>query len=310
MINEPLQEPVSDASGSFLLEVARRLLCFRCSSALAVDRNRLLCVNCGEAYYADCGVFQNLPQQEEQVGSWFKERAGEYEQDFGLTAPFSTWIGRRLMAVLRDRVSTPVPFLLDLACGTGTHTKSYKTTGIAKHALGLDVSDHMLSIAAKEPVAGVGFVTGDSATLSFRSDSVDLVVGTSALHHVLELPRCMSEVRRVLVPGSVAVFLEPFYIGNQMLAFLVELASLAFTKSQQYTNEEVSALVTYCRSHSDLIRERFLRQGDKEWLSKIDDKYIFTREHLRRVANEARFTQCILSVHVRHRRSRTWSGDS
>ena len=55
----------------------------------------------------------------------------------------------------------------------------------------------------------IHFVTADAERLPFADGSFDRIWGNAVLHH-LDLARAVREVRRVLAPGGVAVFCEPW----------------------------------------------------------------------------------------------------
>src|SRR5207302_1903430 len=57
--------------------------------------------------------------------------------------------------------------------------------------------------------AAVKIVTADAERLPFADASFDRVWGNAVLHH-LDLGRAAPELRRVLAPGGVAVFCEPW----------------------------------------------------------------------------------------------------
>ena len=54
----------------------------------------------------------------------------------------------------------------------------------------------------------IRFLVGGAYCLPFPPSSFDMVVSVGVLHHLLDLPRALGEVRRVLKPGGEAWFYE------------------------------------------------------------------------------------------------------
>jgi ubiquinone/menaquinone biosynthesis C-methylase UbiE len=94
--------------------------------------------------------------------------------------------------------------VLDVGTGTG-HTALV----LAPHAggvVGLDLTPEMLAEAEALRRQGgldnVRWVLGDVADLPWDSDSFDVVACRRAAHHFTDMPRAMSEMRRVLRAGG------------------------------------------------------------------------------------------------------------
>jgi SAM-dependent methyltransferase len=76
----------------------------------------------------------------------------------------------------------------------------------------IDISDRAIA-RARETAASVGlaghrFEVMDAEAMTFPEGEFDLVFGRGIIHH-LDLNRCFGEIRRVLRPGGVALFVEP-----------------------------------------------------------------------------------------------------
>jgi demethylmenaquinone methyltransferase/2-methoxy-6-polyprenyl-1,4-benzoquinol methylase len=122
---------------------------------------------------------------------------------------------RRLIALAGVQ---PTDRVLDLACGTGDLL--FGAAAHARQAVGLDITHHMLVLAARRDVkarptgvaparpAGVGrpvtgrLVTGDMLALPFASARFDVVTTGYGLRNVPDLPAAMAEIHRVLAPGG------------------------------------------------------------------------------------------------------------
>ena len=101
--------------------------------------------------------------------------------------------------------------VLEYGCGPGDRAVALAHGGARVH--GIDISPVAVDLAraraACEPPGGaVTFSVMDAEALDLPADSVDVVCGTSILHH-LDLGRAYAEVARVLRSDGRAVFLEP-----------------------------------------------------------------------------------------------------
>jgi SAM-dependent methyltransferase len=119
-----------------------------------------------------------------------------------------TWI-RPAFAELGDVAGRRV---LDLGCGHGMASVVLARRGARVTAC--DLSAWYVAEAAERArvngVAGrVALIQASAEELPFRDGSFDGVWGNAILHH-LDLRRAASEIRRVLRPGGVGVFCEPW----------------------------------------------------------------------------------------------------
>lgn len=107
---------------------------------------------------------------------------------------------------------------LDYGCGHGMAAVVLARRGAV--VTGFDLSPGYVAEARERARAnGVAatFVAADAERLPFCDESFDAVWGNAILHH-LDLARAGAELRRVLRPGGVAVFCEPWG-GNPLLEF-------------------------------------------------------------------------------------------
>jgi len=97
---------------------------------------------------------------------------------------------------------------LDLAAGTGDIAFAIAARGAT--TVGLDITHRMLQLAHLRQGYGgqaarphyVEFITGDMASLPFRSASFDLVTTGYGLRNVPDLNTAIDEIARVLKPGG------------------------------------------------------------------------------------------------------------
>jgi SAM-dependent methyltransferase len=150
-----------------------------------------------------------------------RERAGTFERDPGRLVfhddnylDHETWI-RPAFAALGDVAGLRV---LDFGCGHGMASVVLARRGA--HVTAFDLSPGYVSEArrrAKANHAAIDFLVADGHCLPFADSSFDRVWGNAILHH-LDLAQAGSELRRVLRPGGIAVFCEPWG-DNPLLNF-------------------------------------------------------------------------------------------
>ena len=117
--------------------------------------------------------------------------------------------GRVAPSAATTRTATPVTSLR----GTGPTRRGASVTAF-------DLSPGYVREAEERAAANgvsVRFVVADGEALPFPDESFDCVWGNAVLHH-LDLAKAGAELKRVLTPGGVAVFCEPWG-GNPLLEF-------------------------------------------------------------------------------------------
>jgi ubiquinone/menaquinone biosynthesis C-methylase UbiE len=96
--------------------------------------------------------------------------------------------------------------VLDVGCGTGLFLKSLAGEHAGLELTGLDLSEHMLSQARREPMKGMShaptFVQGSVYEMPFPEGTFDVALNSISCHFYLEQVRAFREIHRVLVPGG------------------------------------------------------------------------------------------------------------
>ena len=112
---------------------------------------------------------------------------------------------------IRDllKLREPVPWALDVACGTGQSTLALKE--VASQVVGTDTSREMLDRAPREP--GVQYVEASAEDLPFADGSFRLVTVALALHW-FERSRFLTEASRVLNPGGWLIIYDNGFFGE------------------------------------------------------------------------------------------------
>jgi ubiquinone/menaquinone biosynthesis methyltransferase len=102
--------------------------------------------------------------------------------------------------------------VLDVCCGTGDLALALKrAVGDEGEVVGLDFSESMLELARAKAVergAEIDFLHGNALDLPFEDARFDAATVGFGIRNVIDLPRALSEMRRVVRPGGRVVVLE------------------------------------------------------------------------------------------------------
>lgn len=114
-------------------------------------------------------------------------------------------------------------FALDICCGSGdlTHLLA-KQVGKTGQVIGLDFSCQQLAIARQRfTTSNINWLEGDALNLPFADATFDCATIGYGLRNVVDIPRCLAELYRVLKPGSQAAILD-FHQPSQAIAKLFQ----------------------------------------------------------------------------------------
>jgi SAM-dependent methyltransferase len=112
---------------------------------------------------------------------------------------FAPTFARHVAAYAESAGLLPPGRVLDLGCGVG---HSYRLLA-PRETVGVDLDAAVLEGQERETVSA------DMRDLPFGEDSFAAVLSVQSVEHVPDAERVLSEVRRVLEPGGVAVFVTP-----------------------------------------------------------------------------------------------------
>jgi ubiquinone/menaquinone biosynthesis C-methylase UbiE len=123
------------------------------------------------------------------------------------TEPTEMWDWRQYAATVLGDIRGKR--LLDYGCGQGEESCYFATKGA--NVFGIDISEVGVRVA-RERLAANGlkgeFAVMNCLEMTFPDESFDIVHGMGILHHV-GLRDGLREIKRVLKPGGLAIFLEP-----------------------------------------------------------------------------------------------------
>lgn len=149
------------------------------------------------------GVINDRVAAERQA--WDNRMRGQFDELSVLGSVVVDWLpihDQLLRSIDLDETKR----VLDCGCGAGLLSASVAARGA--NVVAFDVSGESLNVAqAYNAELPVRFILAAFERLPFSPGSFDAAVGMFVLHHV-DLPATAEELKRVMVPGSTARFVE------------------------------------------------------------------------------------------------------
>jgi SAM-dependent methyltransferase len=96
--------------------------------------------------------------------------------------------------------------ILELGCFAGLAAVEYSKE--ARSYTGIDISDKAIDKARELNLSNCSFYVRDACNTGFTNCSYDGIIGRSIIHH-LPIEKSLTEIRRLLRPGGVAILFEP-----------------------------------------------------------------------------------------------------
>ncbi len=150
---------------------------------------------------------------DDRVRSQFGPRAGAY-----LSSPVHA-TGKDLEDMARLVGERPDATALDVGCGGG-HA-SFRLAPLVGRMVACDLSAEMLALVSQEAtrrgIANLSTERAAAGELPFADASFDIAVSRLSAHHWRDLPAGLAQMRRVMKPDGLAVFMDVVSPGEPLL---------------------------------------------------------------------------------------------
>ena len=188
---------------------------------------------------------------------------------------------------LTGRIHEPPHVILDIGSGSGNTVLPCLELFPESLIIATDLSENLLAILRDYSGRGMdrqrlSLVCMDVSKGYFLPRSVDLVVGASILHHLIDPSACLQSVAVSLKKGSKALFFEPFEHGYAILRMAYEQI---LEHNEKMAKQKLSEQVVAC--FKALITDWKVRAGSDKtapFYQQIDDKWLFTRSYFEQIA--------------------------
>lgn len=234
--------------------------------------------------------------REEAVGltAQFTDNAETYANAYAST-PYFTWLIKRAVA-LADLSQAPRD-ILDIGAGAGDNS-TFPAAEMWPEAsiIATDLSAQLLAIlnreAKKREVSSrLTIVCVDAMNDIFEEQSFDLVMGSAILHHLIEPLDALKAAHRVLRPGGIAIFFEPFELGYSLVANVFDRISSESTLRNEPLSPEI---ISFMKNFVQDIKRRLGTDKSAPLYREIDDKWLFTKPYFTEAAAKIGFSDCLI----------------
>ena len=257
------------------------LECPSCEAgALLRDEPALVCDRCGVRLAGRDGVFDLTGADgadtdldvEDYTATHYADDDSYRNAYAGLAAVFEA-------AGLSPRFKT----VLEIGAGSGAWTVGLSRDGNIGQLYASDISPGFMKALSRnvDPEKAVLLRAG-AEDLRVRPDSLDLVLGRSILHHLLDYEEVLRRCHRWLRPGGAAIFFEPCIEGKAWMAFLFDVARRLDNRlGLDLLDDEQKRRLE--RGTRNMLKEFYLDDIDRI-RPQIEDKYVFDTADLERRA--------------------------
>jgi ubiquinone/menaquinone biosynthesis C-methylase UbiE len=131
------------------------------------------------------------------------------------------WYQSTLRAWIDDLNLPANAHTLEVACATGLLTEYLATSGF--NAIGIDVSEKMITAALANKDHSGQYQTADAKSLPFKDASFDAAISASLLNTISEPEKVMAEMARICKSGgTVSVLVPKQAISESQIAELIK----------------------------------------------------------------------------------------
>ena len=222
------------------------------------------------------------------------EGAGSQAEKINLTDYYQGLLAEAFQTAGLDPVGELELTILEIGCGFGSATFPLMRLMPQAKLIASEFSAAMLAelkakLLQRDMLSRCVLMQLNAEEMQFKKDSFDMIVGAAILHHLFEPEKVLAGCARLLKPGGLAFFFEPFEHGLDMISDIYRLI-LADTRRFFLGPKR-------CRYLKDCISIwAKMKNRDKTdpFFNAVDDKWAFNRDHLEGMALRNGFSECII----------------
>ncbi|ABE29223.1 hypothetical protein Bxe_A3775 [Paraburkholderia xenovorans LB400] len=215
----------------------------------------------------------------------------DYDKHYSISDESSQQAFASLKGVLGNRLKNNYGVLLEIGAGTGGFTKGLLTNIKVNRAIVTDISPKMLSICRKRVLGeshladDVIFATYSTGENILPSNSIDCIIGSFVLHHILDYKSFIRKSYDLLKKDGAFIFSEPCYKFHD--ALVLTMSEILETLIGEGDNSEVDLTRLSNWIHELHFNLKYV--GDQDVLSGREDKHLFIRSEVENSAFDVGF---------------------
>jgi len=237
---------------------------------------------------------------EARISDQFRANAGDYHARYAASRHFEKMFRKALTQTGLTIADDPLVFDMGSGSGVNSIVPCFSLFQGARQ-VATDLSGELLAMLA-DYAAETGFaervvcVVMDAMSNHAAPGAFDLVTGASILHHLTHPRRGLEAAARALKPGGHAIFMEPFD-GHGLLRLAYQrILAEAELRGDPLAPEAATVL----RNMVVDITARTLPDPDAPMFAHLDDKWLFSREHLQAAGQKSGFSEVRFVPHHDH----------
>ena len=268
--------------------LAGKFRCPECGGALSEESDALVCRACGSSVPVREGIADFVRGRFDT-----KLDVAAYDQEHGIDDHRPNRFYDQIRAQAGARWPASLGSVLEVGCGTGLFSRALLAKNESRDVVLTDVSVGMLRECRTHLTRlglldgrNVAFATYSSNEACIRNAVFDTFIGTSVLHHILDVRSFLEDVYRGLKPGGRAFFIEPARRYHQAMAqSLADIAAYLITREDGKT-EGFQPLLNWLAQQ----RQSLMHKDDLGFLDRLEDKHQFVPEEFSELAGGIGFT--------------------
>jgi SAM-dependent methyltransferase len=263
--------------------------CPTCGGKLrAASNDTVRCSQCGHTIQARDGILDFVAGHASTMLDDI-----DYDEYYRIDDSYSDILVTSIKSYVGPRWPASLGTLLELGCGTGGFSRSLLRIAAPPRAVLTDVSPKMLRICRQHldriglrAGSQISFATYSGTEQSLVPAAFDTCVGTSVLHHILDVRTCLADMHRVLKPGGRAFFLEPNRRFHRALfSTLADIVAHYLSSGVAADDPDLSRIMNWICE----VRCIVLHAGDQQFLATKEDKHMFIGEEMETLALDVGF---------------------